>query len=344
MSMHHAKLVRKIQLMGGSTYIVSLPKEWAVRAGIRRGSLVTLSLEPDGTLRIIPSERKPHEAFSTSIKVTRETTRGTLIREIMSRYLAGYKIIKIVFEAENFVLRRSIRDVITRKLIGAEVLQEDIRELVLQILVNVEELPIDVIVRRMGNIALNMLRDGVYGLSNINETDRETFKDIVERDDLVDKLYLYGLRQLHAAVKGYLNIEETGLRGISEVLPYGVVLKSIERVADHAAYIAYNCIEMFESLRSVREVKGIADFASTIIRFFEDSVNTFLDRDKFGAHKLMDSIPTSTHEREKKLAGQLPRLSAKTAIPLRLILGSYRRVSDYSADILEATLDLTINE
>ncbi len=340
MTTHHTKLVRKIQLMGGSTYIVSLPKEWALQAGIRRGSLVTLSLEPDGTIKIIPSGKKTREVSSTTIKVTHDTTRGILIREIMSRYLAGYKMIKIEFEVDNYELRRTVREIITRKLIGAEILHEDIREVILQILVNIEELPINVIVKRMTNVASNMLKDGIYGLSNINEIDKDTFKDIVERDDLVDKLYLYGLRQLHATIKGYLNIEEAGLHRLEEVLPYGVVLKSIERVADHAAYIAYNCIEMFEPLRSVKDVKGITDFANTIIKFFEDSINTFLEKDKINAHKLMDSIPIATREREKKLAQQLPRLSAKTAIPLRLILSSYRRISDYSADILEATLDL----
>ncbi|HDO41837.1 MAG TPA: phosphate uptake regulator PhoU, partial [Candidatus Bathyarchaeota archaeon] len=39
--------LRRIQLTGGSTYVVSLPKNWAKAAGIKPGDYVQLIPQPD---------------------------------------------------------------------------------------------------------------------------------------------------------------------------------------------------------------------------------------------------------------------------------------------------------
>ena len=43
--------VRKLQLTGGSTYIVSLPKGWVEKMGLKKGSKVNISQMDDMTLR-----------------------------------------------------------------------------------------------------------------------------------------------------------------------------------------------------------------------------------------------------------------------------------------------------
>ena len=41
---------RKLQLTGGSTYVVSLPKHWVVDAGLKAGDTVFLETEPEGSV------------------------------------------------------------------------------------------------------------------------------------------------------------------------------------------------------------------------------------------------------------------------------------------------------
>jgi len=48
--------LRKIQLTGGSTYIVSLPKGWVEGMGLGRGSVVSVSRMDDLTLCIQPRD------------------------------------------------------------------------------------------------------------------------------------------------------------------------------------------------------------------------------------------------------------------------------------------------
>src|SRR5207244_3065263 len=45
---------RKLQLTGGSTYVVSLPKHWVVDSGLKAGDTVFLETEPQGSVMIRP--------------------------------------------------------------------------------------------------------------------------------------------------------------------------------------------------------------------------------------------------------------------------------------------------
>jgi phosphate uptake regulator len=51
--------IRKIQRTGGSTFIVSLPKQWADRVGVTNGMNVGITIRPDGTLLITPNTSSP---------------------------------------------------------------------------------------------------------------------------------------------------------------------------------------------------------------------------------------------------------------------------------------------
>ncbi|RLE98995.1 MAG: hypothetical protein DRJ59_08360, partial [Thermoprotei archaeon] len=43
-------LLRKVQLVGGSTLAISLPKNWTRRVGLKPGDYVFIALESDGSL------------------------------------------------------------------------------------------------------------------------------------------------------------------------------------------------------------------------------------------------------------------------------------------------------
>ncbi|MHA1581492.1 MAG: AbrB/MazE/SpoVT family DNA-binding domain-containing protein, partial [Candidatus Baldrarchaeia archaeon] len=48
--------IRRIQLTGGATLTVSLPKNWARDIGLRQGDLVVLTFQPDGSIIITPKK------------------------------------------------------------------------------------------------------------------------------------------------------------------------------------------------------------------------------------------------------------------------------------------------
>ena len=47
---------RKIQFTGGSTYIISLPKNWIAQNQLKKGSFIRLHEEEGGSLTIVPPD------------------------------------------------------------------------------------------------------------------------------------------------------------------------------------------------------------------------------------------------------------------------------------------------
>ena len=335
--MPSTSIVRKVQLTGGSTYIVSIPKEWASTVGIEKGSLVSLVLEQDGSIRIVPSLKKPRGVLEAEVRVGKRTSQGAVVREIFSKYLLGYKVVKVRFEEDNPQLRRTIRDILVSKLIGAEVMQETAKEVAIQVLVNVEDIPVSEVIAKMRDTAQSMLEDPLSILRGSGGG--VSLEEVVARDDIVDKLYLYGLRQLYSAKRGFASLQDIGLRRLEEVLPYAMVMKNIERVSDHAAAIA---LALSQTAAPLPRGEEIAALASQAAEFFRRSVDVFLSRDRDSANKLLDGEAVRLREEDQTLTKTVLAVSEPNLIAnLRAILGSYRRVVEYSADILEVTIDLT---
>lgn len=78
---------RKLQMTGGSTYILSLPKDWVVRNQLDKGSSMTVREEDDGSLSIVPSKlakrEKQDEAF---IRVSANDNPNAVMRTAISAY------------------------------------------------------------------------------------------------------------------------------------------------------------------------------------------------------------------------------------------------------------------
>lgn len=336
------EVVRKVQLIGRSTYVVSLPKSWAKRVGLDRGATVSIVLEPDGSLRIVPPPLQEAKRPESKLQVREGVSEGALVRELMSRYLAGFKVIRVSLPPDAKRYREVIRRVVSSKMIGVELLEEGERSMILQVLVNVEELPVNSVIQRMGQVTSGMIDDSMEGLMARNVG---LLEDVLERDDFIDKLYLYLLRQLNAGVRGFVSVEEIGLRSLEEIIEYAVVGKSLERSADHAQKIAANAKSLIEAGVSVSglesELESMAKLAKEV---FQNSIRCFTGRDRERALALLDEYPPKLMEAEQKFLERILEepCDARRHMVVRLIADSLRRICDYSMDILEATIDLAL--
>jgi len=340
--METREVVRKVQLIGRSTYVVSLPKSWAKRVGLERGATVSIVLEPDGSLRIVPPPLQEAKRPESKLQVREGVSEGALIRELMSRYLAGFKVIRVSLPPNAKRYREVIRRVVSSKMIGVELLEEGERSMILQVLVNVEELPVNSVIQRMGQVTSGMIDDSMEGLLTKNVG---LLEDVVERDDFIDKLYLYLLRQLNAGVRGFVSVEEIGLRSLEEIIEYAVAGKSLERSADHAQKIAVNAKSLIEARILISGLEGeLESMAKLAKEIFQSSIRCFTGRDREKALALLDEYPPKLVEAEQRFLERILEepCDARRHMVVRLIADSLRRICDYSMDILEATIDLAL--
>ena len=334
--------LRRVQLTGGGTLIVSLPKEWTKRVGLKPGDYVSFISEPDGSLRVQPSTKPTVEKESTSITIDRGVTSTVVIRELMSRYLSGYKSITIMLKSYTPSIMNVLREAVSKKLVGAEIIEEEKDKIVIQILVNIHELPTPTIIKRMVRVVDGMIYDTLYALSNFDEG---VLNSVIDRDDIVDKFYLYVVRQLNSVIRGLYRPQDVGLQNLREILEYRALSKSIERIGDHAQKLAKNIMEIGkQGTKLPNEITGnIVKLGEEIRGCFNEAVKSFLEKNKELAHKVLITIETDVDKKVESIINRsiLASLDYMSIMSLGLIEDSLRRILDYSMDIAELAIDMT---
>jgi phosphate uptake regulator len=336
--------VRKVQLTGGSTYIISLPKKWVEQVGIAKGSMVNITQRDDLTLLLQPQRSKgDEETRRAMIDVSDEMTPESLMRRVVSAYLVGYNIIQIrnPLKRIDMVQRYTVKDFTRKKLVGTEILSDLPNELILQVLLSHEELSVRDALRRMSLIAASMHRDAIATLAL---DDPQLAKEIISVDDEVDRFSFYIIRLLKAAVADTHVLREIGLKSPRECLGYRLLTKSIERMADHASKIAqYSLSLVLNSVSGevMRELRGLSEAA---LRVFEESVDALFEEDYGAADRVME-LAGRTRRMEAGAVQKIIKYASPEDVPsLRLILESILRTSEYGSDIAEIVLNLTIED
>lgn len=336
--------VRRIQVTGRGSYIVSLPKNWVKERSLDRGEQVVFSTEDDGSLRIIPRTKlrkiKPEE---TAIIVPDNMSPVSLARKIVSLYLTGFNFIRLKATRARFDAAQVdyARDFVRKKLVGTEVVIESPNEIALQVLISYPELSVENALRRMVIIALSMLRDAVSALVE----DKPALADeVLKMDDEVDRFGFYIVRQLKTAVQNRSAVQQIGLGSGRDVIGYRLVTKSVERGADHAVLIAEN-VRTLKQTPTPRLIEKITKMSEFTFKIFEDSMTALYKRDYNSAEdvlKRMSQVEALEHEAVLEVNKQ--KVEPIQVSALRLILESLRRVGEYGSDVAEVVLNLTVAE
>ena len=86
---------RRVQITGGSTYIVSLPKKWAEEVSLKRGDYVLLIPQPDLSLLLVPDKVTTRGDENREITLPSVRDPEACVRNIIAAYLMGLSLIHI---------------------------------------------------------------------------------------------------------------------------------------------------------------------------------------------------------------------------------------------------------
>jgi len=320
---------RKVQKTGGSTYFVTLPKEWAKEVGIEPGVVVTLMANDSGALLLVPESLSRENRCTIDLK---DWDFDRFQREIISRYIVGYDIIEIRRDRIRPEQRRMMRE-IAQGLVGLEIFDETQEAVILQAMVNVRDFPVQRTLSRIFDITHAMLTDAVTAFCS---HDQELARDVLERDGDIDRLVLLVARQFSLLLRDLLLEEDVGLSRL-EFQHYHTVADQLERVADHAgkiseATLALNGVALQEVARDIEQ--RAHDAVSVLGR----GVQAFENRN-------MDLANQVLHEKEK--AERLFQITRKTATEkqpddapsISIVIDSLLRIREYAFNIAESALD-----
>ncbi len=334
--------LRRLQMTGGSSYTVSLPKAWVTGQGLKMGDIVAILPRSDSSLVVLPHQKmsiNQDRAAEVALSPSKDEDQEQILRTVVAQYLAGYDVIRVRFSTSAKPdLRTFLRESLRKMFVGSEIIEESTEELMVQCLSSYGDLAAPKVISRMSLIAKLMLRDAIESLKR---RDPAFSEEIIRRDEEVDRFYLFTIRQLTMAVLNRSMIQEIGLSDPRDCLVYRLVSKSLERIADHASTIAKMSTNIENTLPQhlLAEISKASDLTISVL---DNALKAFTRSDGTLANRSIESAKKVEKEAEGVMDKLFHfKLGQKTIVAVRIALESLKRISEYSEDVAEMAINLT---
>lgn len=327
-----AMQARKVQLTGGSTYTISLPKQWADEHDINAGR--KLYLQPNGDASLVVRVAPPQEVETTTARVTVDGyTDDNLRRTIQALYTAGLdKFTLTVANDFSTTQRRICTDVVTN-LVGLEVLEETGTRIVFKNMLQNNEGSIRQAVLQLEYVVIWMHRNAVMALAN---ADTERAEHVIERDDEADRLFGLVNRRFQRVLTSLQEIEQLGFDRPT-MFDYYTTARQLERVADHAEKIATIVLRL-ENPSAVDSLDELVSLAHQSREIIVDAASVLLGGGSVDQANAAFTACDELLEAIDSLDRTLHNSSASDAYLLALVLDSVRRTAEYGGNVAETMI------
>ncbi|MDW7733114.1 MAG: PhoU domain-containing protein [Methanolobus sp.] len=315
---------RKVQVTGKSTYIVTIPKKWAVRSKLKSGSPLSIMYAEDGSLIIKPPGFKEGKKVR-KIKADKELEH--LKRDIIGLYIVGdHQTIEIQGKDMSREFREEIKDLCTR-LVGFELVESNDSTLVIQNYLDPDEFTIEKGIKRMSSIIYLML-DELF--QAFEDNDRSICRDIIKRDDDIDRMFILVSKQYVNRLNLKKASKNDGL-SLIEAFYYRLAGSNIERIGDHITKIALH----YEYTNIHPEVLILLEeLCKELQEIFMESMESLRESDNELANRVLEN--GEQFDGKLVIAGNMQVESS-----IEIIIDSFSRIKDYASNIAEHAIDLS---
>jgi len=334
---------RKIQFTGKSTYIVSLPKQWITELGLKQGDQLSVSRKGVSSLQIMPyNTRRKDQSEIAEIEIEPKEETSSVVRKLVSLYFLHFKTISVKPRIGRITpsQRIGIRDAVKKMLMGSEITADSSDGITIQVLINLVELSVDGAFKRMMLLAKSMQDDALLAIKEGNE---DLAKEVINSDDDVDRFGFYITRQLAIAIENEHMLKEMGFENSRDCLGYRVIIKNIERLADHSVRISRDVLDYKTPIKGkiFDRIREMSDFAISVI---DDACLALFKKDYDQAEiAIKKSIDIQKYE--KRVSDNLKtNKNEMENYRIRRIIENVRRIAEYASDIGEIVLNMNIEK
>lgn len=261
--------LRKIQQTPTGTFFVCLPRDWALKNGLKKGTLVCLEVASDGKLLVDAEYNAEPPAMTTSLSVG-----PYLRREIIGRYLLGYDNIDIAAKDRIDSNVRNIVKSTANSLAGLMIVEETPSKISLQTLGQQPSSLPEKLLQRNYAIAAGMIRDATSSFVN---GDAELAKNVMERDEESNKFYFLLVRILRTIIQNPRLSEKLKITPI-ECLDYRLAASLIEGIGDACVQVAKKTVALEGVKFTGEQQKLLSNLQMICYEAHEQALKAFLTR------------------------------------------------------------------
>ncbi len=261
---------RRVQQVGGGSFIVSLPKSWAKKVGLEKGSLVSIAEGIADTLIIYPPAKRP-QPEQTIVLDLNDPIRS--LGELVGSYLRGFDLIRVKSKGRIDPKMRNDLKSVLEKLPGIEIVEESSSEISLQCILNPSAISPKKLLERMFKISKGMVHDSIQSILG---ADKKLAQLVIARDDEIDRTYFLLVRSVRKAIQEPEFAVQYGLHLI-DLLDYRVAGMLIEGIGDKAADISTSWLNL-GAPRVESERNLILEAAERLEKLQEETMISFLEQ------------------------------------------------------------------
>ncbi|MGD0249700.1 MAG: phosphate uptake regulator PhoU [Thermoplasmata archaeon] len=328
---------RRIQKTGGSTYIISLPKNWVMARGLRPGDVLLFTPRADGSLTVFAESAGPAASARRVVEVSNDMETEHLFRRLIAEYIAGYPLLEVRTPGRMSPRTREVIRGFGQRMIGPEILEETAESVILQDVVGANPLPIPSIIRREHQMVRAMHADA---MTAFRTRDASIARDVIERDWEVDRLHWFLEKQVTSALRD-ARILATLELSLPECSTYLLASRVLERIADHAVRIAETVTILGKEPTPERLIAELDRMATAAATALNDALDSLDRRDIDKANEVIDTAKQLGRERDHILR-ELGSKRGRLAVGLAYVLESLERSAYYASDLAEIAINRAV--
>lgn len=329
---------RKVQIVGGNTATVSLPKPWADRNQIGRDQGEHDEIEfhylPNVSLMIHPVGLNAKKTERYTKHELRDESLDTLKRMILADFIGGIDVIELNFRAElPREMFNALYDFVSSRLIGFELID---RNKTIEI-INMTQAP-----KFSANRLLEIIR--VQSCKMIEKSFQWLVDETINNDDIIDRMHRWEIvidrqtnqmmRTLQLALLDFWIADQVGLP-MSEILYWSTVTKSAESVADLAVAIAHLSKNITMDTETMEMRKNLHNWGISVTDLYSRSMKSFIHDDYQESYLVLEEQAKKSITIQKKW----PIDSQNIENNLILVMAYLEKITGHARKIAEASID-----
>lgn len=319
--------IRRIQITGGSSFMITLPKDWADSRGLKKNDPVAVIPQSDGSLLLSPGGSSAERESVKTLCIDDFDTADCLYRGLIGAYIAGHD--QIVLKSDGGIPGAYLESIseFTQTSMGMEIVDEEEDRIVMKDLIDHSDVIPQKNVKREYLLVKRMIGDALT-------SDPPGSDDMISRDTEVDRIHWLVQRQSSIHQRDIGLSGRMGLR-IESVTRCVGVSKILERMGDHAVMIVKN-LERIEGSDRAAVIGGLLSVNSELVRYIECAMNSWLSAD----HKLAESVIRRKGDMLALIDDSFVEVTG-TACD-NLIKGSVTRIVEYCSDLAESAINVAM--
>lgn len=237
---------RKIQIIAGSTYTISLPKNWIRENNLKEKDEILVDTQNDKSLILSPEKSSKKETDEISLDVKKYS--DNLDRILFSIYYLGIEQITL-YSKEKMTnnAKTNIRKTLSN-MSGTEISYEDEKKIVIGGLLDKSKINIYQIMYR-----ISMITD----LSIQNIIEGPELKEIKLNENEIDRLYHLATKVISMSLTDYKTLSSSKIKETSFIPSYFLIFKKFESLADNLNHLAQH---IKKNNIKIGETKKILEF------------------------------------------------------------------------------------